>query len=357
MTAATGNARVRLRAPSLDPALRVRNWIAATAFVIVLLVLVLTGTNQGLMISIITSASIWAAAALAWNILAGYGGQMSFGHAAFFGIGAYTMAILYRDHGVSPWIGMLVGAFVAVAAAIFIGLPTFRLRGAYFALATLALAESLRRLAVWRTDFTDGADGFGLPLETGFSHMFWRDTRVLGVMAVLFMALCWLISWAIRRSRFGYFLRAVRYDEEAASAAGVNPLAVKLLAIGVSAFLTAIAGALMSRSLGIVSPDDFLGVFVSTNLLIFCFVGGVGTISGAVVGTFLAVPVEHWLRLHFGSLVAGGTYRVVYGVLFVVIIIMYPIGIWPGVASLAGRVEARIRGARPSEADEAGDRD
>jgi branched-chain amino acid transport system permease protein len=310
-----------------------RNWIGATAFVAALVLLVMTGANQGLTISIITTASLWAAAASSWNILAGFGGQMSFGHAAFFGAGAYTMSILYIKHGVNPWIGLLAGGGVAMVLALGIGLPTFRLRGPYFALATLALAEALRRIVVWKVSFTGGSDGLGLPTKTGFREMFWHDTRVMGMIAVAFLVICWLTAWLVRRSRFGYFLRAIRDDQDAAAAAGVNPLWIKLLAIELSAFLTAIAGGLMSRYLSIASPEDFLGVYVSTNLLIFTFVGGLGTIAGPIVGAFLALPFEQWLRLHFGSLVAGGAYEIVYGCLFVAIILVYPLGLAPGVTN------------------------
>lgn len=320
---------------------RARNWIGAAAFVAVLLALIATGQNQGLTISIITTASIWAAAASSWNILAGFGGQMSFGHAAFYGIGAYTMAILYTRHGISPWLGILAGAGLAVVLAVAIGLPTFRLRGPYFALATLALAEALRRVVVWKVSLTGGADGLGIPIKTGMRAMFWSNTRIMAYIAVAFLVIVWLVCWWIRRSRFGYFLRAVRYDEIAAGAAGVNSLLIKLLAIMLSAFLTAIAGGLMSRYLAIVDPDDFLSVYVSTNLLIFAFVGGLGTVTGPIVGAFLAIPVEQWLRLHFGSLVAGGSYEIVYGCLFVVIILVYPIGLWPGLANIARRIVGR----------------
>jgi branched-chain amino acid transport system permease protein len=151
----------------------------------------------------------------------------------------------------------------------------------------------------------------------------------------------------VRRSRFGYFLRAIRDDQDAAAAAGVNPLWIKLLAIELSAFLTAIAGGLMSRYLSIASPEDFLGVYVSTNLLIFTFVGGLGTIAGPIVGAFLALPFEQWLRLHFGSLVAGGAYEIVYGCLFVAIILVYPLGLAPGVTN---GVRALLRRGRAKPA-------
>lgn len=328
---------------------RSRNWLGAAAFILVLVVIVLTAKNQSVTISIVTTASLWAAAACAWNILAGFGGQMSFGHAAFYGVGAYTMGILYLDHGVSPWIGLPAGAGLAMVLALFIGLPTFRLRGAYFALATLALAEALRRVVIWKVSFTGGADGIGLPTKTGLRAMFWSDTRVMAFIAIGFMAFCWFVSWAVRRSRFGYFLRAVRDDEDAAAAAGVNPLVVKLLALELSACLTALAGGLMSRYLSIASPEDFLGVYVSTNLLIFGFVGGIGTIAGPVVGAFLAIPVDQWLRLHFGSIVAGGAYQIVYGCLFVGIILLYPKGLWPGLANAARWITRRPSRRRPIE--------
>ena len=181
--------------------------------------------------------------------------------------------------------------------------------------------------------YTGGADGLGLPIKTGLREMFWRDTRVMALIAIAFLAIVWFVCWLVRRSRFGFFLRAIRDDQDAAAAAGVNPLWTKVLAIEASArSLTAIAGGLMSRYLSIASPEDFFSVYVSTNLLIFAFVGGLGTITGPIVGAFLALPLEQWLRLHFGSIVAGGAYEMVYGAVFVLIILVYPLGLWPGVA-------------------------
>jgi branched-chain amino acid transport system permease protein len=259
------------------------------------------------------------------------------------------MGLLYLKHDVSPWIGLPAGAGLAMLLALFIGLPTFRLRGAYFALATLALAEALRRIVIWKVGFTGGADGIGLPGKTGLRAMFWNDTRVMAYIAIAFMAFCWLVCWAVRRSRFGFFLRAVRDDEDAAAAAGVNPLWIKLLALELSAGLTGLAGGLMSRHLSIASPEDFLGVYVSTNLLIFGFVGGIGTIAGPIVGAFLAIPVDQWLRLHFGSIVAGGAYQIVYGCLFVGIILLYPRGLWPGIAGAVRSIFKRRPPAQPVE--------
>lgn len=320
--------------------MRDARWLAP-GLILLLVALSFYATDRGVLLSVVTVTCIWAIAALGWNVLAGFTGQLSFGHAAFFGIGAYTMALLNRDLGVSPWLGMLAGGIVAAFAAVLIGLPTFRLRGPYFALATLALAEALRRVVAWWTDFTGGNDGIILPIDTGFGAMFFDANRPFAWLAIAMFALVWASTLWLRRSRLGHYMLAVRDDEEAAAAAGLNPLSVKLRAIAISAFITAIAGALLARYLSGVAPDDYLGTYVSIQMLIVGFVGGLGTLSGPVVGAFIVLPIQHHLRLSGGSQVSSQLAEVAFGALLVLVIIFYPKGIAPGVARLWEHVRAR----------------
>jgi branched-chain amino acid transport system permease protein len=326
-------------------------WLAP-GLIVLLIALSFYATDSGVLLSIVTVSCIWAIAALGWNVLAGFTGQLSFGHAAFFGAGAYTMALLNTEAGVSPWIGLLAGGVVAAVLAVIIGLPTFRLRGPYFALATLALAEAIRRVVVWQVDLTGGNDGVILPIKTGFSQMFFESNRPFAWLAIGFLALAWSATAWLRYSRLGYYMLAVRDDQDAAAAAGLNPLSVKLRASVVSAFITAIAGGLLGRFLSGVAPEDYLGTYVSIQILIFGFVGGLGTLSGPVVGAMLVVPLQHYLQLTSGSQVTSQLAEVAFGVILVLVILFYPKGITPGVAKLWSHVRARR--ARTPEPPDAG---
>lgn len=326
------------------PGRRPEGWWLAPATILVLVALSFYATDTGVLLSIVTVATIWAIAALGWNVLAGFTGQLSFGHAAFFGVGAYTMALLYTKSDVSPWLGLLAGGSAAAVLAALIGLPTFRLRGPYFALATLALAEAIRRVVVWKTDFTGGPDGIPLPITTGFKEMFFQENRPFAWLAIGFLALAWAATAWLRRSRLGYFMLAVRDDEDAAAAAGLNPLSVKLRASMVSAFITAIAGGLLGRYLAGVAPEDYFGTYVSIQMLILGFLGGLGTLSGPVLGALLVIPLQQYLQLTSGSQVTSQIMEAVFGAILVAVILFYPKGLAPGLAKLWHRAVRRRAG-------------
>ncbi|MGH2945827.1 MAG: branched-chain amino acid ABC transporter permease [Solirubrobacteraceae bacterium] len=329
---------------------RLPRWWPAAALIGILIFLSFYATDRGVLLSVLIVACIWAIAGLGWNVLAGFTGQLSFGHAAFFGTGAYTMALLTTKAGVSPWIGLVAGGVAGSLLAVLVGVPTFRLRGPYFALATLALAEALRRLVAWRVDFTGGNDGIILPIDTGLEAMFFEQNRPFAWLAIAFFVLAWGVTAWVRNSRLGYFMRAVRDDQDAAAAAGLNPLSIKLRATVVSAFITAVAGGLLARYLSGVAPDDYLGVYVSVQLLIFTFVGGIGTLSGPVVGAFLVVPLQHYLQITSGSQVSAQLAEVFFGAVLVAIILFYPKGIVPGVARLWQKLTGGSDERKPDEA-------
>ncbi len=233
---------------------------------------------------------------VAWNLLGGYAGQFSFGHAAFFGIGAYTSTLLLAKGGVSPWIGLWVGGSLAAFFGCFAGYLSFRygLRGPYFALVTLAFAEMLRLVALnWTT--LGGPMGVLLPLPpTGES---WRRLQFPGklpyyyVILALLLGALGLTGW-IERSRLGYTLRAIRENEDAAEASGVNTLAAKLWAMGLSAFLTALGGTFYGQYFSFIDPTLAFGAPVSVEILLRPIVGGAGTLLGPVLGSLVLTPLS-----------------------------------------------------------------
>jgi branched-chain amino acid transport system permease protein len=321
-------------------------------FLVVLVVVSVLAGGQGTLLSIVISFCVWATAGSAWNIISGFGGQLSFGHAAFFGVGAYTMAILSVRHGVSPWLGILIGGVIASILAVLIGIPTFRLRGPYFALGTWAVAQVAYDLAGWWRGFTGGNDGVSLNGGTGFGAMQWDDLHPLALVSIGMLAVTLAAVITVRRTRLGYLLLAVRDDQSAASAVGVWPLRTKLAGVAISAFFTAIAGGILGRYLSVVSPNDFLSVQVSSTILLVTFVGGLATISGPLVGALLVIPLQQWLQLKFGSVNSSLEFQIGIGVFLILVAILLPQGVWGGIVDLERLVRRRRvgRGAPPPSA-------
>jgi branched-chain amino acid transport system permease protein len=270
----------------------------------------------------------------AWNVLGGYAGQFSFGHAAFFGIGAYTSTLLLVKGGVSPWIGLLAGGVLAAAFGCFAGSLAFRygLRGPYFALVTLAFAEMLRLIAVNWVD-VGGPMGILIPLPQGGDSLarlqFREKLPYYYVILALLLAVLGLTRW-LERSRLGYTLTAIRENEDAAEASGVDTLAAKLWAMGISSFLTAVGGTFYAQYFSFIDPTLTFGVPVSVEILLRPIVGGPGTLFGPLLGSLVLTPLSEVTRW----LIRGrpGIDVMVYGAILVVVVTFLPrglVGAWP----------------------------
>ncbi len=316
-------------------------WLAAVAFLFVLALVPLV-VSQGFVLHGLLISCLWAGLAISWNILAGFAGQFSFGHAAFFGVGAYTTVIVAVRLGVPPLFGILAGGMVAVVLAVIIGVPAFRLRGPYFSLATLALAEVARIVAIYWESLTGGASGLFMPPGSGLLYLSWNEKAPYFYVALTYLAAAWAISAVLRRSRLGYFLIAVREDQNAAEVAGINPTAVKMAGAILSAGLAGVGGGILACYLTFVEPQEVFGVQVSIQFLIMTIVGGIGTLSGPVVGAFLVTPIAEMLRSVIGSQLAGGIHQLIYGFVFLAIILFLPRGIAPALASIGRRAWAAI---------------
>lgn len=310
-----------------------RRWGAFLVFAGVIGLLALVPQSEFLLHAIIM-ACLWAGAGSSWNILGGFGGQLSFGHAAFFGTGAYTMGILIVHLGVSPWLALVAAGAVSAILAAAIGVPAFRLRGPYFALATLAFAEAVRILIVYWRGVTRGNSGLLLPTDPGFANMYWTSKLPFVYLMLAYMVVAYAFSARIRYSRFGYFLLAVREDEDAAAVSGVNPTAIKTRAALASGFIAGLGGALLARYVSIAEPVQFLLPFVSVLFIVVVIVGGRGTVGGPIVGAFVVFPLGEALRGTVGSSFAGGLHLWIYGVMFVLMVMLLPQGLGPGVAGL-----------------------
>jgi branched-chain amino acid transport system permease protein len=253
-----------------------------------------------------------------WNLLGGYAGQISFGHAAFFGTGAYTSTILLLKLGISPWPGMFAGALLAVLHSIPVGWLTLRLRGPYFALATLAASEVLRIIVFNWDRLTGGGDGLNILVNLGGPLQFYYVALALACGSVIGV-------WAITRSRWGLFLNAIREDEDAAESLGVAATRMKLMALVVSAFFVALGGSFFASYHLYINPDLVFESSISIQMIIVSIVGGLGTIEGPVLGALIMIPLSEYFRGL--SPVAN---LLIYGIFIVLFMTLMPEGLIRG---------------------------
>lgn len=285
----------------------------------------LFGASQYLLsIGVITL--LYAYLALSWNVLGGIAGQLSLGHAAYFGIGAYTSTWLFVNLGLSPWIGMWGGALLAIVAAVIVGISCLHLRGAYFALATIATSMVLKTLVDNADQLLGGPRGMEVTLLRD-APWYFQHTRkeFYYVIALVFAAVALYVNHRILRSRFGYYLAAVRNDQEAALALGVPTTRYKLWAAMISAGMTALGGTFYAQFVLYISPDKVFGANLSVVIAVVCIIGGRGTLWGPVLGALLLLPGEELARTLTGGLV--GMDMMLYGLLLMIVIYYEPQGL------------------------------
>ncbi len=282
---------------------------------------------------------IWGASAAAWNVAGGYAGQVSLGHSAFFGVGAYAAALLATRWQLSPWLGLVVGALVATTVGLVIGYLSNRLRGPYFVLATIAFSQVLLIVGSRWRGFTAGSEGIPVPFHPGFWTLGLADKRVWVWIVLALSLLVHLVEVYLERSRRGYQLAAVREDEDAALSLGVPARALKVAAIAVSAALTAMCGALWAQYVGFVDPFYVFSVDLSVRFALAAIIGGLGTALGPFLGSLLVTTLETYLRAQFGGIGAGlvGIYLIIYGVVLILVVRFIPEGLTGWLASRAAR--------------------
>jgi branched-chain amino acid transport system permease protein len=271
---------------------------------------------------------LYATLAQAWNILAGYCGQISLGHAIFFGTGAYTAGVFVARDIASPWVAMPVGALLAVALSQLIGAPVFRLRGHYFAIATIAVGEIVHILAVnW--DFIGAARGLYIPIKRPDSlvNFQFHDSKAVYyyiVLGLLLLALA--VTRAIERSRLGYYFRAVREEQDAAASLGVPVARTKRVAFAISAAVTAACGTFYAQYLLFIDPESVLPLSLSILICLVAVLGGVGTLWGPLVGAIVLVPLGETTRIWLGG-TGKALDLVIYGALIMLVSVAQPAGL------------------------------
>jgi branched-chain amino acid transport system permease protein len=299
-------------------------------------VLVSLFVTSNVVLNFLVFTLILAIAAQGWNLLGGYGGQYSFGHAAFFGMGAYVSAILQQRFGVNAYPAMAFGIAAAALLGYAIGAMVFRagLRGSYFALVTLAFAEVLRIMAN-ATEITGGAAGLLISLNLGAGNLQFADRSSFLILGAVLLALAMLITLAIEKSRLGAQLVAVRENEAAAAALGVDILAVKLRAISLSAALTGAAGALYAQYFLYIDSNIAFGTWISVEALLAPIIGGAGTVFGPLIGALILQGLSEGTKMLIGKI--PGVDLIIFGVLLI-LVVRFPLHRIPGL------IAARWRG-------------
>lgn len=312
----------------------------AVVAVVVLALLPLSLDPQGYEIRILCIAMLFAALGQAWNIVGGLANQISLGHAAYFGIGAYTSTILLRMFSLSPWLGGLIGVVLAGLFALLLSVPTVRLKGHYFALATLGAGEAMRVIANSWASVTGGPVGISVPYSREASLWMMQFKTVLPnyYLFLIALVLVCLVFWRIQTGALGFRLRAIKENEQAAEVIGVNTYRAKLIASTVSAGITAFLGTLYAQFQFFFDPDTVFGVAtISVKMALIAILGGVGTLIGPLLGAAFIIPMEELANSYFGSSVAGLS-QFAYGVILIVVILLNP----RGLVALLGQIGTRL---------------
>jgi branched-chain amino acid transport system permease protein len=307
-----------------------------TAAVLALFVAIFPVVSDQYLVDVFTAAALLAAAGMSWNLLGGYTGQFSLGHAAFFGIGAYTSVLLFTKLDVSPWLGLLAGAALAAVVGLAIGALTLRLRGPFFVLASIAFAQVLLILSVQWDWLTGGSSGISVPYEPGLATMTFTDRRAYAWLIGGFVVLVFVLTAWLQGRRLGYGAVAVRENVAAAESLGIDSTLVKLKMTALSAALTAVAGALGAFQIAFIEPESSFNVTRSIDFVLVAIIGGMGTALGPIIGAVLVEALHNGLR---GSLGSGhdGLYLVIYGALLIVVVLFLPRGLVGGFGWLRSR--------------------
>jgi branched-chain amino acid transport system permease protein len=287
-----------------------------------------------------------------WNLVGGFAGVLPLGHSMFVGIGAYTSTMLSLQYGLSPWIGMLIGGCLATVAGVLIGLPTFKMRGAYFALATIAFAEGFR-VMVENIDFLgplniNGPRGLQIPpLNTGlWNYMFANKEPYYYIILIMLVGVLILTS-VINRSKLGHYLHAGGEEPEAAQALGVNVARCKLTAMAISSFLTALAGTFYAQFSLFIHPKSVISLDLSFEIAFIALIGGRGSIAGPVLGALLLRPVSDFSRIYFGDTLPG-MHLIIFGVVLVLVMLYQPRGLQEPLNRAFNRLLDRFTGGTQS---------
>lgn len=327
--------------PRIATALTEAPWLALV--LAGLLAVVFAASGDRVVLNGLAHAFLFAGLATAWNIIGGFGGQFSLAHGVFFATGAYLAANLHLSFGISPWLSLLPAAALSAAVAAAISWPTFRLRGPFFAIATLAFNEVALVFANYAEPITGGPRGLIIPFRPSLANMIFRDRFSYALLMLGFLALALIASLVVWRSRLGYALQAVRDNEEAARASGIDVLRTKLLGMAISAALTGVGGVLFLMYVRVIDPPTLLTLpEIGVKFALITLIGGVGTLYGPLLGAALIIPLENWLRTELSGVVPGG-HLIVLGIVLVLAALFLKRGIVGAIIDLRAAWRRRAR--------------
>jgi branched-chain amino acid transport system permease protein len=326
---------------------------ALLSAVLALLLLIPIAVGDAFIYHIFITICVFAGLSTAWNIVGGYAGKLSLGHAVYYGIGAYVGMMLVKA-GITPWIGMFAGAGMAAIAAMIISYPCFRLRGPFFALASIAFLEVFRVCALHFRGLTGGATGMMVPLNIGWQWMIFREHLPPLIIAFGLMSTTLLIAWALRGHRWGFYLVAARERESAARSAGIGTVRMRLLAVAISAALTAIIGTFHAMYLTYIEPASVFSLTLSIQIALFALIGGIGTVFGPLAGALLLVPIIAFVRGWLGA-DALGLHGFIYGMILILVILFIPDGLMSVLSRLVKTPRKSVDLDRASDSEQSAD--
>jgi len=288
---------------------------------------------------LMTMVFMYAMLGTAWNILGGFTGQVSLGHATYFGLGAYTSTLLLTKTGLSPWLGMFVGVLVALAIALPLGYATFRLGGRYFTMATIVIGE-IARIVFTSWSYVGGAVGIFLPIlpESFIDFQFHSSKMPYYYIMLTFLLATVATAYWVQRSRLGYYLKAIRDDPMAAQSLGISVMTYKLIALALSVVFTAMAGTFYAQFVLFIDPVSTMPFLISLTIALVAILGGIGTLWGPIIGSVVLIPITQLTRVYLGG-AARALDLVVYGPLVILIAILQPEGLVP----MLTKVQERLR--------------
>ena len=268
---------------------------------------------------------LYSILAEAWNVIGGYAGQLSFGHALYFGVSAYVSTFLFVRFHVSPWLGLPLGVGAAALVGFLVGLPFFRLRGHYFAIGTIGVTEAIRAI-IKEWQLIGGAVGIYIPLiPSSFIDFQWSSRIPYYYIGMGFVVLVLYVNYKVENSKLGYYLRAIKMNESAALSLGISPLKYKEISMVISCGFTGVAGVLYAQYTLYVHPDSVMAMHISVDMAIMALVGGAGTIFGPLIGAALLIPLNEILKIYIGE--TGPLHIAVYGVIVMIVALFQPSGI------------------------------
>ena len=302
--------------------------ISVTGIALLLLLIFPLVITQTYLIHVMILVFMFGMLGVAWNIMGGYAGMFSFGQAAFFGIGAYTSSYLLVTFQINPWIGLIAGGVAAALVAVAIGYPCSNLRGHYFAIATIAFAEIVRiHFNNWK--LVNAAEGISIPMmdESLANFMFHSSKLPYYYIMLAFLLLALVICYFVANSKMGYYFRAIKESHDVAEVLGVNVVWYRLIAIMISAFLSAMAGTFYAQYILYIDPESVMLLAISVQIVLISMLGGAGTIMGPVIGAAILIPIAELTRIWLGHK-GTGVDMLIYGFLITLISVYQPQGIW-----------------------------